>query len=375
MRRAILAFFLMALGVGLLSGCGSSTGTAAGQATTPSEATQVKDLLGRTVVVPKTVDKIVAIGPGTLRLVCYAQAADKVVGIENLETRKPIQRPYLFANPSLLNLPVIGPGGPDSTPDSERLIKAAPDVIFASQLLDETSADELQKATGIPVVVLSYGTLGTFGEELFTSLDLLGKVLGKSERTTEVTSFIKSILADLKTRTASVPEADRPSAYVGALGFKGAHGIESTDPDYPPFAVIGAKNVTAGLPSKGGLMVDKEKLLVWNPRYIFLDRSGLNLVKEDVGKNRAFYRDLTAVKEKRVFTQLPFNNYSTNIETALGNAYYVGSVMYPQQFSDITITAKFDEISDTMLGAPSYQKLTEMYKGSLGPFDPLAASK
>ncbi len=372
MKKVAAALFLAALAMMALAGCSAAANSSDKAAAAPSESRQVTDLLGRSVEVPQKVGKTVAIGPGALRLVCYAQAADKVVGIENIELRKPVQRPYLLANPSLLKLPVIGPGGPDSTPDAERLIKIAPDVIFASQMVDKAAADKLQKATGIPVVVLSYGTLGTFGDDLFTSLNLVGSVLGKSQRTNEVASFIKSTLADLKSRTASITAADRPSAYVGALGFKGAHGIESTDPSFPPFAAIGAKNVADGLPSKGGVMIDKEKLLVWNPSYIFLDRGGLNLVQQDVAKNPSFYAQLTAVKEKRVFTQLPFNNYSTNIETALGDAYYAGSVMYPSQFSDFEMAAKFDEISNTMLGAPMYQKLTETFKGGLAPFDPLA---
>ncbi len=372
MKRWILLTIAVVLALGL-SACAQAPAQTPAEEEAPAQATSVTDLAGRTVELPADVTKVVAIGPGALRLVCYAGAADKVVGIEDLERKEPIQRPYLLANPALLDLPVIGAGGPDSAPDAERLLEVAPDVIFAAQLVDQASADELQSKTGIPVVVLNYGDLGTFDEQLFTSLDLVGSVLGASERTTEVSELIKSTMADLQARTAEVAEADHPTAYIGALGFKGAHGIESTSPNYPPFSAIGARNVAGDLTPKGSVMIDKEQLIEWDPRYIFLDRSGLSLVKEDVAKNRALYESFGAVKDKRVYTQIPFNNYWTNIETALANSYFAGTVMYPEQFADVDPAVKLDELSQVMLGAPMHEKLTETYKGGFENLDLLKA--
>jgi iron complex transport system substrate-binding protein len=360
----------------MLSGCAEqSKPTAETADEAVGAATQtlhVTDLLDRTVELPGTVEKIVAVGPGALRLVCYAGAADQVVGIEDIEVKKPVQRPYLLANPSLLELPIIGAGGPDSSPDAERILEVAPDVIFTAQIMDRASADDLQATTGIPVVAVNYGDLGTFGEQLFTSIDLVGEVIGATERTTELVALIRSTMADLGSRTSSVAESDHPSAYVGGLGFKGAHGIESTSPNYPPFSVISAKNIAADLTPKGSVMIDKEQLLQWDPDFIFLDRSGIGLVREDVSKNRSLYEGLTAVKQKRTYSQIPFNNYWTNVETALGNAYYAGAVMYPEQFSDIDPAAKFDEISTAMLGSPMYDALSETYKGGFDSLDLLA---
>lgn len=375
MSKTTVLILSLVFSLAVLSGCTGTTATVAGETPGATRSVQITDIAGRSVDVPANVEKVVAIGPGALRLVCYAQAADMVAGIEDLETQEPIQRPYLLANPSLLELPVIGAGGPDSVPDAERLLEVAPDVIFAAQLVDRAAADELQNTTGIPVVVLSYGDLGTFGEELFTSLDIVGEVLGKSDQTGDAVAFIKTTLADLESRTSELAATDHPTAYVGGLGFKGAHGIESTAPSYPPFTAIGANNIAGDLMPKGSVMIDKEQLLTWDPRYIFVDRSGLKLVKEDVAKNRALYEDLTAVREKRVFTQIPFNNYWTNIETALGNSYYAGSVLYPEQFTDVDPVARFDEISEAMLGGPMYQRLSETYKGGFEPVDLLSGQQ
>ena len=359
----------------LLGGCSNGTardGGAEGPAE-PDAPIAVTDLAGRTVEVPESVESIVALGPGSLRLVCYLGAADRVIGIEEFETRPPVQRPYLLANPGLLGLPPIGAGGPDSTPDAERILDAGPDVIFIAQIADRDAADKLQATTGIPVFVLSYGDLGSFDEALFESIELVGEVLGVQPRAGDVVAFVRDTIDDLDTRGAGVPDQDRPSAYAGAIGFKGLQGIESTQGRYPPFAAIGANSVTGSLDQKGSVMIDKEQLLEWDPEYLFVDRSGLPLVLEDVAANRRLYEALGAVREGRVHAQIPFNNYWTNVETALANSYYAGTVLFPAEFADVDAAAKLDEVSEYLLGAPLHDELVEVYGGGFGTIDLLAS--
>ena len=45
----------------------------------------VSDFLNRTVRVPRNLNRIVAIGPGALRLVVYLNATDLLVGVEQSE--------------------------------------------------------------------------------------------------------------------------------------------------------------------------------------------------------------------------------------------------------------------------------------------------
>jgi len=338
----------------------------------PGAPVQVTDLLGRQVTVPADIDAVAAIGSGSLRIVVYADAADMVVGIEQSETKAPIARPYTLAHPELLELPIIGAGGPDSAPDAEALASAAPDVIFAAQMLDAVSADKLQQATGIPVVVLSYGDLGNFSDDFFTSLDLAGTVLGKAERTDAVVEFIEDALDDLAARTANIPEAEQPTVFVGALGYKGLHGLESTQARYAPFSALRVRSVTAGLQQSGSVMIDKEQLLTWDPDYLFVDLSGLSLVREDVRTNGALYRGLSAVQNSTVHAQLPFNNYSTNVGTALADAYYIGTLLYPEQFAEVDPALRADEFYTFLVGAPVYGQLTALY-GPFGPVDLLLA--
>ena len=81
------------------------------------EVLTITDLTGREVEVPATVNSVVAIGPGALRLVVYAGGAPMVAGIEQFEQNSAVGRPYWLANPELAELPVIGQGGPNNAPD------------------------------------------------------------------------------------------------------------------------------------------------------------------------------------------------------------------------------------------------------------------
>lgn len=363
-RTVLVLLVVLSLGV---AGCSSSAKSESADVAAALMA--VNDLAGREVIVPAELERVVAIGPGALRLVVYAGGADRVVGVEEIEKKPPISRPYTIANPDLLKLPTIGPGGPDSTLDHELLLSVRPDVIFVSQLADAQAADKLQSATGVPVVVLSYGSVGSFDEALFTSLDVVGTVIGSTARSDEVAEYIRTAWEDLSLRTADIPEGEKPTVFVGALGFKGMQGIESTQAKYPPFDALSARNVAGDLEMPGSVIIDKEKLLEWDPQYLFLDRSGLRLVTDDAAVNRAFYEGLSAVEEGRVYSQLPFNNYWTNVEIALADAYYAGTVMFPEEFADIDPAAKADEISTFLVGAPVYDSLSEMYGGGFGAIE------
>ncbi len=108
---------------------------------------KIEDLAGRGVDVPKNVNRIIALGPGCLRLIVYLNATDKVVGVEDSETLwSPYGRPYRIAHPELAEKPMIGKGGPNFVPNVEKIVELKPDVIFATYI-DPHYADNLQEKT------------------------------------------------------------------------------------------------------------------------------------------------------------------------------------------------------------------------------------
>jgi len=332
-----------------------------------AEKLTVVDMARRTVEVPSNPQRIICLSPGTLRLIVYLGCADRVVGVEDFEKTRPTARPYIMAHPELAQLPTVGPGGPGSInkqPDLEAVLKVRPDVLFISYM-EPANADALQKKLGIPVVILTHGRFASFDELMYDSLRLAGKILNAEQKAEKVIDYVEHTRKDLLTRTQGIPEDQKPSVYVGSVGYKGVQGIESTDASFTPLEWVGAKNVAKAIFTKGHLFIDKERLLGWNPHIIFLDGGGLKLVKQDYEKKPEFYKGLQAFQEKRIYVIYPFNYYVTNVSTAIADAYAVGKILYPDRFSDIDTAAKADEIYTFLYDKPLYQ-LMEKDFGPLG---------
>ncbi|MCK5540084.1 MAG: iron ABC transporter substrate-binding protein [Deltaproteobacteria bacterium] len=329
----------------------------------PAQGREIIDLAGRTIKVPEKVDRIVALGPGTLRLVVYLKAVDKVVGIETLETKPlpPFFRPYSSVSADqIAHLPQVGSGGPGKLPDLEALLACRAEVIFSIGL-DHGQVENLQVKTGIPTIILSYGKLGVWREEALQSLTLMGEILDRQTRAQEIALYLEKAQTELRQKTAAAPTAS-PTAYFGGLAYKGIRGLESTEEGYFPGTLVKANNVAGNNPAKGHLFIDKERLLKWNPEVIFLDYSSHHLISREYLENISFYQLLQAVKQKQLYSVLPYNQYNTNLESALANAYYIGSRLYPKSFKALAIEAKIAEIFDFFLGLkidvatlPAYQ--------------------
>jgi iron complex transport system substrate-binding protein len=361
LRRWCKRVTLFAAVLAVLASCGCSRSCRA-DSIHPTNMT-LTDLAGRSVGLKGPAARVCAIGPGALRLVSYAGAADKVVGIENMEKRWGGGRPYVLARPELLELPVIGQGGPGGMPDPEALLTVNPDVIFAAYLADGANADELQSKTGIPVLVLSYGPLGTFDEELLDSIALVGRATGNEGRARQVIDFIKERRKDLNLRTRAMGRDRDPTVYAGGLGMRGTHGIESTQANFTPFGAINARNVVDETGRNGSFMIDKEQLVEWDPDIIFIDEAGWPMVRDDYAANRGLYASLKAVKEGKVYGYLPYNYYATNVDTAIADAYFMGTVIYPEVFQDVDPVAEAGEIYRFLLGKNVYERMAKDFGG------------
>ncbi len=329
------------------------------------EGAVVSDLAGRSVTVPEKVSRIVCVGPGALRLAVYLEAASRVVGVERMEKRFPRGRPYWLAHPELHDLPVIGPGGAaaiNRKPDLEAILVLKPDLVLATYWEREL-ADEISQALGIPVVVLSYGSSPAWNSVLRKSIEVAGKILGREARAKDLIRYVDDLKHDLARRTASIPAFRKPRAYVGAIGYRGSHGITSTEDPYPPFLWTATPNAVRSMGSRLGshVFVDKEQLLAMDPHVIFIDGGGVPLVREDFHRHPAFYKALSAFRSRRVFILFPFNFYAANLETILVDAYVVGKLLYPKHFQDVDLEEISGQIFRFFVGRDVYRDMVRDY--------------
>ena len=320
---------------------------------------------GRTVTLPETIHKVVPLG-GALRFLVYMQSLDLVKGMERVEQDRIVAgRLYGLATVALApKLPIIGEGGAGGRlPDFEKIIEVWPDVIIGMGL-DNSQVENIQQKTGIPVYALNYGQPGILDvQSVRTALTHLGRLLGRSERSEQLIADIDRLQADLAERTAGIPESEQRAAYVGAISYRGAQGIVSTEAAYAPLAWAGGKNVAASINRPGHIFIDPEQILKWNPEVMFLDAGGLETVQQDYRKNPAFYQELQATQKRQVYLVMPYNLYHTNIEIAYADAYFIGKTLYPDRFQDIEPASKADEIFQAFIGMKGYAALEKEYGG------------
>lgn len=365
-RKSILFLMIVVLAVSLV-GCSNKEEIVekTPEANIESEVAEIEvleftDMAGREIVLDGPRDRIVTLG-SSLRMYTYINGTDRLVGVESAQQNLKTGRPFILANPELQNIDSVGEGFPADV-DPELIILADPDLIIAGNL-DIKTIEELEKKTGVPVVMVTSGKLAVFDEDMYESMKIIGKIVDKEERAEEIVAYLEASKEELINLTKDIPEEEKPSVYIGGLSYKGNHGIESTRGNSEILNVIHAKNVADELDSPVPINIDKEQLIKWDPEIIIIDENGLGLVKEDYDKNPSFYDSLSAFKNKRVYGQLPYISSNSNIETALADTYYVGSILYPEVFKNIDPIKKADEIYKFMLGTELYDIMADQFGG------------
>lgn len=349
-----------------------------------ADTLQVKDALGQELRMDDRVERVLCSGPGCLRYLVYLQAQDLAVGVDDMEKKSRSMfesRPYFLAHPELSDKPLFGEFRGHDNPELIVSLNPGPQVIFKTYSTMGHDPQELQKKTGIPVVVLNYGHLLVGRKDMEESLMIMGRVIGREQRAKDVIAFFNDTIADLQKRTAGIPEDQRPSCYVGGIAHKGPHGMTSTEPAYPPFYFVNAKNIAMDPKTEGKQLqqttFSRENLIVADPDHIFLDLSTIQGGAEVSAlyqlHNEACYQVLSALKSGQVYGVLPYNWYTQNHGSILADAYFVGKILYPDRFKDIDPEQKADEIYTFLVGNPVFEKMKESFADL--PFTQIDISK
>lgn len=332
----------------------------------------IQDAAGRTVTIPKDVTRVICSGAGCLRLLTYLGAQESIVAVDSIELKgSPIDaRPYAIANPKFKTYPLFGEFRGQDNAELIVSLRPAPQVIFKIYTGRGSDPDQLQKKTGIPVICLDYGNLTYDRERLNSALCLMGEIIGQSERAQAVITYFDFLEQDLRKRTQDIPEDKRPSCYIGGLGQSGPHGFQSTDPSFTPFVFTNTDNVSAAASAGKTLSyanVAKEQIVVWNPEIIFLDVATFRLGAETNALHQLqtdqAYKNLSAVRDNKIYFLFPSNSYNQNFEVIFANAYYIGKMLYPEQFKDVDPLLKAEEISTFLNGGPSFEILNKEFNG------------
>lgn len=346
----------------------------------------VTDLLGREVTVPEKINRVVCIGAGSLRLYTYVGDLSKLVGVEDVDKDGTgvgatlSIRPYKMVNKDLFNsLPSCGKGGPQGSPEAEKILALNPDIVFSLYTSDKAAMDDLQQKIGKPVVVLSYGKTEAFDANVKKSIALLGDILNRKERANELLSFISDTETYLSSIGEGIDKDEKKTVYLGCQSNYGTHGIESSSANYSIFDVSKIRNVLDEYVSKTGetfkgyqKSVDWEILVEMNPDRIILDAGGLEHLKAQLKEKPEIFNRLSAFQSGEIYLQMPYNAYYTNLETAYADAYFDAWVQYhdiaPEKLN-FDYVEKAREIYTLFLGKDCYDDVADLMHGGFQKLD------
>ena len=381
MRKNKLRLLFAFASVTLLVAC-SSKGTSSSTSTE-----EITDLVGRKISVnTSSLSKVVCIGAGALRLYTYINGSSLLSGVEDIDNPSKNSdlnkqfasspRPYYMVyGDSLKELPSVGKGGPSNQAAEKELIASCSPDLVISEYEDVEAANELQNAIGIPVAVVKYDSKNIFGDTIYSSLRLIGKLVGKKERAEELITYMESSVKEVNDLTKDVKDEDKKSVYLGCLGSWGVQDIFMTSSSYPLFNIGNIKNAASSLLTGAGFQtIDQEAFFTLNPDIIILDASGIGKFKTTYnGSLKASFDSLNAFKNGNLYLQMPYNNYFTNIETALMDLYYDASVAFPGLFASLDIEKKSNEITKKFLGKEIYAEMSSL-PNSYGGFQKIDVS-
>ncbi len=330
-----------------------------------SAGQMVEDMAGREVKIPNQPERLLALGPGMVRKLAYFDAVDRLVGVEEIERESDKYRqPYQLANPELRRKP---PAGPAQGGDLELIASRDPDLILYSGDCDEVR--RLQERLEIPVLVFKFTDLAEKRDQLRRTLRLLGEVLDKENRATDIIEFIETSVEELESLAAEVA-GEAPKIFIGGTSYRGAHGLAAARVPCPLAEFVGGRDVVQENFSNvrlGHVEFSREFLLSADPEYIFLDLLNLDLIKEDLRRHPT-YLQLSAFREGKTFGLHPHASYHVNFETVLINSYYVASVLYPEKLDRESFLERADEVYEKFHDKNLYEKMAEIY-GSYGELE------
>ena len=379
MKKKILVILCAAAMLLTLTACGSNGSAETTQATTtasqpetvpnttaaPTEAAEVTvtDMIGREVtVIPGSYKSVVCIGAGALRMYSYIGDVALLGGVEDIDNTtledRPkmfdaVARPYVLAFGDVFNtLPSCGVGGPQAqTAEAEKILSCGPDIVI-SEYEDVEKEDALQEQLGVPVITLKAGSKGVFDDAFSGSMELLGKVFDREEKAQTLVEFVKSEAAEISSRTAGIADEEKPSVYVCGLGNWGTTNHLMTAENYVSFQVANVKNVLSGTGIQGIGPIEAEKFVEIGDStdIMILDAAAVKNIKPLYQEDPTMFDTCKAWQNGEVYLEMAYNAYYTNFEIALINTWFIAKTVYPEQFQDIDLTAKTNEVTKAFLG-------------------------
>jgi len=222
------------------------------------DTVSVIDQRGKSVTIPKNIDRIVVIPKPAASLIFTIDGTEeRIVGMHP-DVKSLIEKDNVLAN--------IAPGLKDVStnfvksgfePNVEEILKLEPDVIIQWGDRGDDIIAPLE-ATGIPTVGIVFGNFEN------TTM-LYGKILGKEEQAAKLIDYHHNLRQEIMSTTSQISDQDKPRVLTLYLGNQDQFSIIGFD----WIELSGGINVADEL-SIYGDSANMEQVIAWNPDIIYI---------------------------------------------------------------------------------------------------------
>ncbi len=305
-------------------------------AISPAYSWTFTDDLGRTFEFDKPIERIAPSG-SLAQMIIYSVAKDNLVGLSAAVSSSAEK----YLDPAMNELAVFGTFyGRKANLNKEEVILSDPDAVIDMGEIkgDATSTksdlDELTRSLNIPVIFIE-----CYLDNTADAYRKLGRLLGKEDECNKRAEYAERALktAEEKKEKISDPVSVYYSSSPDALV-----AVESGSFHGEVIEKIGAENVVPSSFSESSGTVSLEELIIWDPDVILLsDKNAYERVMSD-----RTWGTLRAVREGSVYL-IPTSPYSfidspPSVNRIIG-IYWLGSLLYPDLYSDIDLEAELKE--------------------------------
>jgi len=256
-----------------------------------------KDMSGRSVQMNSTAKRIIITESYWTEIACVLGAQDKIVGIGSYV------KDSVFIPAVVKNLTVVG--NMFTGVNLETMVSLNPDVVIMDFGYGKSSEIVAGlEGLGIPVVTLR----GSSFNDIVTAIQMIGKVVGAEPRAGALVSYMNSSLAPIISKSASIPDALRPTVLIINLDVWNNGLIYCYANSSWGQSVNDVGGINLALrdnPTLPNIKVNMEQVLAWNPDImVIVGRTNSSLAGQLASMNSSLWPELDAVKEGRVFTIL-----------------------------------------------------------------------
>jgi iron complex transport system substrate-binding protein len=304
-------------------------------ATLAEETVSFTDSAGRTVELPKNIERIAPTGP-LAQLVLLSIAPEKFVGLSS--RLDDISRPFI--EPLVKDLPLVGQlyGGKDEI-NLEELAKLDPQIILDVGEPKKTikeDMDDIQARLGIPCVHITM-----YLKDAGSAYKELGKLLGKEEKGEALATYLNNSYARMQEINEKV--GDNRVNMLYCVGETALNVIAKGSFHGELIELLAENAAVVDNPSSRGTgnEVDIEQILLWNPEVIVFEN--LNAY-ENAGKD-PLWLCLDAITNKK-YVKVPVGPYNwmgfpASVQRYLGMM-WLQNTLYPE-LADYDLKAEVQE--------------------------------